>query len=329
MGVYQFLSGLPAVLGVAGFFAYIWVGQSRVGGDIFKQIVGKLRNAPNLEISQYSTLTPAKMGKLVESDSRVRDLVNEQDRKLLSLLIIFQHALTVIVLLVCAGLVGLGVWLVSRPQPLSVVAAPPTAVETDARGLLVDLDPIMVQWTSTGRDEPVSVFLENVDSEARTPKKEVPSSVRSVTFGPAEVVRAATKRGYHQANRIRSVIEWSSNRSTSPIRDLFVGIDIELALDGRLITPGGKQRPINTLIATIDQTTASLPPDYCFGGQLVGWTSTSPIVIPLRSCNNDSEVEIPGLEKINWARHVGFVYDGQDDSRIVRTHVSGQYGSAR
>lgn len=326
MGIYQFLAGLPALLGVAGFFAYLWAGQSRVGGEIFKQIVAKLRNAPNIEIAQYSSLTPAKIGKLIESDSRVREVVNDQDRKLLTLLIIFQHALTVIVLLVCAGLIALSVWLIARPQPLSVAAGPPTAIEKDAGGLLVDIDPIMVPWSSTGTTEPVAVFLENVDSASKTVKKEVSSDVRSIVFKPAEFTTIAVNRGYHQSNRIRSVVEWSSNRSVSEIKNLLVGIDVELMLNGHLIMPDGKERKIHTLMAAIDQATASLPPDYCFGGDLVGWTVRNPIVIPLRSCNSDTEVLIPGLETIDWSRRVGFVYHGQDDSRIVRTHVSGGYG---
>jgi len=326
MGVYQFLAGLPALLGVAGFFAYLWAGQSRVGGEIFKQIVAKLRTAPNLDITQYSSLTPARIGKLIESDSRVRDVVNEQDRKLLTLLIIFQHALTVIVLLVCAGLIAVSVWLVARPQPLSVAVGPPTAVEKDAGGLLVDTDPVMVQWSATGRAEPVSVYLENVDAGSKTAKKELSSDIRSIVFKSAELAKVAVNRGYHQSNRIRSVVEWSTNRSVSEVKNLLVGIDVELMLNGHLIMPNGKERTIHTLMASIDQATASLPADYCFSGDLVGWTSSNPIVIPLRSCNSDTEVVIPGLETIDWNRRVGFVYHGQDDSRIVRAHVSGGYG---
>lgn len=327
MGVYQFLAGLPAILGVAGFFAYLWVGQSRVGGDIFKQIVAKLRNAPNLDISQYASLTPARIGKLIESDSRVRDVVNDQDRKLLTLLIIFQHALTVIVLLVCATLIGVTVWLLARPQPLSIEVGSPAAVEKDAGGLLVDTDPVIVRWNSTGKVERIAVFLENVDSGSRTPKKEVSSDVRSAYFKPSDVTNVAVNRGYRQSNRVRSVVEWSSNRSTSEIRNLLVGINVELMLNGHLLSPDGKKRTIHTLIATIDQSTASFPPDYCFGGDLVGWTNRNPIVIPLRSCNSDTEVVIPSLDTIDWNRPVGFVYHGQDDARIVRTRVSGGYGN--
>lgn len=99
MGPYTFLAALPGVLGVTGFFAYIWVGQTRVGGEIFKKIVDRLRQNPNIQIEHYASLTPARIGKLIDQDVSVRNAVNEQDRQLLRLLIIFQHALTVIVLL--------------------------------------------------------------------------------------------------------------------------------------------------------------------------------------------------------------------------------------
>jgi hypothetical protein len=174
MTLYGFLASLPGVLGIAGFFAYLWAGQARVGGDLFKQIVLKLRAAPNLEIRGYSKLTPAKIGRLIESDARVRGVVNDQDQRLLRLLIIFQRLLTVIVLLVSAALIGVSVWIMSRPRPLSILVKGPEAMLPDSNGRLVDLDPITVEWTSSGRNEPVSVFLENVDTVKRTPRKPFP-----------------------------------------------------------------------------------------------------------------------------------------------------------
>lgn len=125
MSSLSFLAGLPALLGIAGFFAYLWVGQAKIGGDILKDIVGKLRTNPNLDLKAYGDLSPAKLGKIVDSDTSVRDAVNDQDQKLLRLLIIFQHSLTVMVLLVSASLVALSVWLFTRPQPLSVLGSLP------------------------------------------------------------------------------------------------------------------------------------------------------------------------------------------------------------
>ena len=56
MDALSFLKGLPAVLGVVGFFAYLWAGQSRVGSELFKSIVDKLRASPNVVIENYARL---------------------------------------------------------------------------------------------------------------------------------------------------------------------------------------------------------------------------------------------------------------------------------
>lgn len=42
---FVFLKGMPAVLGIAGFFVYLWAGQYRIGGDLMKGVVEKLRAA--------------------------------------------------------------------------------------------------------------------------------------------------------------------------------------------------------------------------------------------------------------------------------------------
>ena len=102
MDPYQFLKSLPAVLGVAGFFAYIWFGQTKIGGELLQSIVTKLRAEPNFDPVKYGTLTPTKLSRLVESDERIRGAVNNGDRQLLKLLILLQYLLTGSVLLVCA-----------------------------------------------------------------------------------------------------------------------------------------------------------------------------------------------------------------------------------
>lgn len=323
MSAMSFLGGLPALLGIAGFFAYLWVGQSKIGGDILKDIVGKLRTNPNLDLRAYGDLSPAKLGRIVESDTRVRDAVNDQDQKLLRLLIIFQHSLTVIVLLVSAALVALSVWLFTRPQPLSVLVKAPSAVNKDADGLLVDLDPIDIEWQSQGVPESVTVYLENVDTQAQSEKRTLAADIRNAVFTAEQVHAVANDRAYHHKNRIRSIIEWSKGKATSQPVDLLVGLDIELALYGRLITPSGRDGVIHTMVATIDDSTATFPTDYCFTADLVGRSSTGPVVIPLKSCNADTQVSIPGLNTLDWRRYPGLVYGGPDDRRIVRTHVSG------
>lgn len=175
-----------------------------------------------------------------------------------------------------------------------------------------------MQWTSTGKNEPVSVFLENVDTGHRTPKKTVPSDVRSVRFESSEMLEVASSRAFHRRNRIRSVIEWSSNTSVSEIKDLLVGIDVELLLNGRLVTPDGKDRTIQSLFAYIDQSTENLPQNYCFHVDFVARSKAGPpLIIPLHSCNSNGEVQIPSLDQVDGNKPMGLVYGGPDDPPLL------------
>jgi hypothetical protein len=75
-------------------------GQSRIGGNIFREIVGKLRSAPNVDATHYAYLARSKIAKLIKSDIRLRSVVNSQDQDLLRLLIVLQ-VFTGLVLIVC------------------------------------------------------------------------------------------------------------------------------------------------------------------------------------------------------------------------------------
>lgn len=211
----------------------------------------------------------------------------------------------------------------ARPQSLSVVPNSPHAIVKNAGGILVDLDPARVEWTTKGKDEQVTVFLENVDSQTRTEKRSLNSNVHSVDFDVHDMKRVATSREYRGSNRIRAVVEWSDGNAVSDVANVAVGINVELALFGTVVgdTP---DRTIHTLLATIDQSNERLPADYCFSGNFVCYIRGHPTVVPLRSCNNDTEVKIPDLDKVDWSKPTGFTYNGPDDAKIVRTTVSGQ-----
>ena len=97
------------------------------------------------------------------------------------------------------------------------------------------------------------------------------------------------------------MIEWSSGRSESSTKSLAVGIEVELALFGKLLGSGGQDRTIHTLLATIDESTETFAPDYCFSDDFIGWAKdNSALAIPLKSCDADSEVKFKG-----WIRLTG------------------------
>lgn len=313
MDALSFLKALPAILGIVGFFAYLWAGQSRIGGDLMSDIVQKLRTAPNVTIQDYTALTPARIAHLIKEDAAVRSALNAEDTKIIRLIIILQSVITVIVLLVCAALVGVGIWLISRPEPLSIVPLPPISALAEKSEALIDLDPLKAQWEASGTVETITVFLENVDSNARSDKKNISADVRTVEFTPDEVHKVATNREYHGKNRVRTVIEWPGHTVRSVPTDLLVGIRVQLMIGGTFITPEGS-RPINHLIATIDDSTEHMPHDYCFTANLVGWRRMNALIAPLRSCNlggekPHGEVDLPFLADIDWNRHVGLTFD--------------------
>ena len=298
MDALSFLKGLPAVLGIVGFFAYLWAGQYRLGGELMKTVVDKLRVAPNVDIKDYAALTPARIEQLIKHDSAARNAVNDQDIRLIRLIVILQYVVTVFVLIVCSGLVALGIWLISRPEPLSIVPHSPTSARSTPDVALVDLDPIKVVWDANGMVEHVSVFLENIAGERRSGKKSILADVHEATFTPDEVHDALIDRDYHGINRIRTVVEWSGHTVRSNPIDLPVGIKVRLMIGGTLVTPEAT-RPINTLIATIDDSTEHMPNGYCFNVDFAGWNRSGPLVAPLKSCNSDSEVTMPFLADID------------------------------
>jgi hypothetical protein len=88
---------------------------------------------------------------------------------------------------------------------------------------------------------------------------------------------------------------------------LLYGWTVSHLIGGTLITPQGS-RSINTLVATIDDSTEQMPRDYCFAVDFAGWSrSGSALVAPLKSCNSKSEVTLPFLQQVEWNRQPGLV----------------------
>ena len=322
MDVIGLLKTFPAILGLAGLFAYLWYGQAKVGGKLFQNIVTKLRRQPHLQIKDYETLSPARVKSLAEADKAIKDAVNDQDWRLLELLVKRQHSLTMAALLVSAALVGLSIWLISRPAPLSISPRVLSNPVKRAEGTLVDVDPILAEWTSDGPAERVSVFLENVDTGRRSVKKEVASDARSVTFSPEDFKEALGNRQHHGSNRLRSVTAWSHGTATSELADVAVGLIVEVLLNVLAIIDG-KAEKRNLIVTTIDGSTQNMPRKYCFSGDLIlRDVQRHPVVMPLGTiCNDGDGVNLGDKVQIDWSARIGFVYNGPDDPKLVRVCV--------
>ena len=115
MDALTFLKGLPAILGVTGFFAYLWLAPAKIGGDLMKEIIAKLRVSPNIAAKDYADLTPVKPKHLLDSDERVRAAVNADDIRILELLVRRQFNFATLAFIGCAALIAWSVWLISRP----------------------------------------------------------------------------------------------------------------------------------------------------------------------------------------------------------------------
>jgi hypothetical protein len=123
MGVMQFLSSLPALLGITGFVVYYFISRNRGGDRITLDIVAKLRReVPERFPPEATKLDSATLAKLVESDTILRSKVGEQDFQLLRDALRQQFITSVIVYGLCAFIflagTGLYVYVSIRPHHL-------------------------------------------------------------------------------------------------------------------------------------------------------------------------------------------------------------------
>jgi hypothetical protein len=317
-----FLKGLPALLGIVGFFAYLWRGQGRIGADTTRLIIERLRNDPNVPLKQLDVkMSAAKLKHLVETDERVRRRVNAEQGRLLRQIVHWQNAVTLVVFLACAGLVALAIMLISRPLPLEVTLSPPRALVAREGKPLLDLDQIVVNWSSKGVGEQVQVFLENVDSGTWTPVRTVASDVGTLTFDPKHLREVASDRAYGGRNRVRSVVKTSTNIFKSATVDLAVGIQI------RLYTNLGGGRAM--IFPTIWGKDENIPPGFCFDSTIFGYRSGGDIkkVEINDRCKGNRMLTPSLLSDFDWSRPIGLLYSGPRPE-LVRTCLYGPRGSA-
>ena len=338
MKLLHFFQSLPAVVGVIAFFAFLWVGQTRLWGKNLREIVLRLRNNPNLDIPAYEKMSALAVLYAVSKDAEVRATVNEQDYRLLKLLSIFQATIIVVVFVVCAGMVIYSVSIfrqdIFRPKPLLIDGIHIKAIEPEAGGLLVDLDPIQVVWDAQGEEKEVSVFLENTDTKSRTQKKSTISSRRFITFEAAEFRPVLPVREYKGVNHFRAVIETNDNIYKSLRKPIFVGVEVELIVQFLLIGSENRDRKIDLLTASINGWTqeplnshaSDLPDNYCISGIFTSQDkSGSPMAQSISTCNEETgirgEIKLDLIDLIDWNKPYKFTYYGPGDRRLVRTQV--------
>jgi len=316
----QFLSSLPAVLGLTGFVVYYFLLRNRGGDRITLDIVAKLRQAaPDRVPAQPERLDPAALAKLIEGDNTLRSKISDQDFQLLRDALRQQFIVAIVVYVLCglvflAG-VGLYVYVANRPTPLSISAISAESTDTAAEGLAVDLDGLRVRWTASGEPEDIAVSLEAMDSQRRTAAKTVRSSQAQAVFSAVEDRPILTSREHDGENRLRIVIQSAKSLFFSPEFSMKVGTTIMVVH----IEPTRIK-----IIGTIDNTAIQY---YDFEARLLVWARApqqqpAPVTLGgrIKYGHNDFQLD-PGL-RYDWST-VKLAFLGPDDRRVVRTEFLG------
>jgi hypothetical protein len=231
MGAMQFLSTLPAILGLTGFVVYFFLARNRKGDRITLDIVGKLRReAPDRLAPGSEKLDAASLAKLIEGDATLRAKVSEQDFELLRDALRQQFITSLMVYGVC-GLIFLAgivffVYMSVRPTPVSLSSISAESTEQVAQGLAVDLDSLWVHWSSQGDPEDVGVALEEMDTQRRTAAKTVRSTEGEVVFSAEDYAGILKNRAHGGQNRLRVVIQTAKEAFMSSEFAMRVGTTI-------------------------------------------------------------------------------------------------------
>jgi len=315
MSVMQFLSSLPALLGITGFVVYYFLSRNRGGDRITLDIVAKLRKeAPERLPPHAAKLDSATLAKLVESDTVLRSKVGEQDFQLLHDALRQQFITSVLVYSLCAliFLAGLGlyVYVSIRPKPVSVSSISAESTNAASQGIPVDLDGLRVKWTAAGDPEDIAVTLEEMQTQRRTPAKIVRSSEGQVTFAPEDYRDILVNRDHGGQNRLRAVFQ--SARSSYVSREFSMRV-------GLTVMAVHIEQWRLKIIGVINN---SAIPNYDFEAKLLVWAKAprqeaSPITYggTIKYGHNDFRLN-PDLV-YDWST-VKLIYFGPDDPRIVR-----------
>jgi hypothetical protein len=320
VNVMQFLSSLPALLGLTGFIVYYFLIRNRGGDKVTLDIVGKLRrDMPERLPAQPEKLDSATLAQLIEGDASLRAKVSDQDFQLLRDALRQQFTTSVVVYALCFAIflvgVGLYVYASARPIPVSISSISAESLEPAAKGIAVDLDGLRVRWSAAGDPEDVAVCLEGMETHRRTDSRRVRSTESQVVFSPAEFRAILADRQHNGENRIRALFQTA--------KSLFVSSEFPLRVGTTILAVHIDPMRIK-IIGMIDNTAIQ---NYNFEARLLVWASShggqpSPISYggAIQYGHNDFTLD-PTL-KYDWST-VRLAFLGPDDPRVVRTQLLG------
>ena len=317
MTTLSFLAVLPAALAVTGFVIYRFLGSQKESSRITSQIVEKLRADMPERSSQLANLPARQLSLELVRDHELRSMVGDKNFELLQLVLKQEHNRSLVVYGICASLflVGMGafIYVQTRPQPLVIDGWHLESVDSQAKGLAVDLDDLRLSWKATGPARDVSVVLENIQTRRRTEVMRVNSAEVSVVFQRGGLAPLLDERQFKRNNRVRAVMTLPTGDIVSSEFPLHVGMRV-LALPD----PGEKSL---TIAALIDNR---LVQGYAFEGKALTWRRNAPVEPRTwgGSITGKQKFMISDFEDFDWAS-LKMVYMGFDDVRTVRCEPVG------
>jgi hypothetical protein len=121
---YTFLSALPAVLGLAGFFLYQILGANKSGDEVSRRIIEKVRSDVTAGIPPDQRLKPKQVERLLEQDHHLKMVVGDHDYRLLKQALTQQFVKTVLVYVFALGFCSWSIYLFVQTQTTQNTANP-------------------------------------------------------------------------------------------------------------------------------------------------------------------------------------------------------------
>lgn len=231
--MYGFLAALPAILGAVGFVVFLVLRSFGKGDPATLRIIDKLR-AQHPERFTGTSLTAQQLHELLSRDQKLQKEVGKQDFALLGQALRQQHVQALFVYALCAILFIVGVILfiyeMNRPERTTISGIQIDNTNSDAGGLLVDLDALRVSWQTSGTPADVSVYAENIDSGGRTRAIRSRSADGRVSLERDDYASILVRRTFGSSNRIRVIVQTDSQVFLSKEFTLRVGLTVWAAV---------------------------------------------------------------------------------------------------
>ena len=296
---------------------YHLLGAHKQSSEIVKTIVGKLRVQAPEQATSLEGLTPRQIATKLRVDNGFRQLISNQDFELLQAVTRneFVKSLVVYGLIAFLFLVSIVafVYLQTRPVPVVLKSWSIESDHVDAKGMAVDLDPLIVRWQADGPNVPISVFLENVQTNRKTGPIQTTTGEQQVVFGKDDYRMLLAKRGRLESNRIKAVARTEGRSFDSPEVSLHVGITIRALPD--------EEKSQVIIFASIDNSRVD---NYTFEAKVLAWRrpgTLGPETWGGMVSDGREDFPVTDFAIVRWET-AKIIYLGPDRAQLIRTVIN-------